>query len=288
MGKKEKQKLSTEQTRQSQAKSIPAQIPLLLPEPDSRPTGWKAVQGGIFIPPLPLSKKTWKNKCSQKKKSKKLLHCCHRIITLGAIEKESNYVSSALFIHQQKMSVHNLDNSVCVNISLKLMWLRGCGNTGSGTHRCLLCQSQLPDKTNRQTKGPFLCLDTEIDVHINSGEHSERNKDSPDWSLAISSMWKENFPFDQIQMNLLFADWQGNPSGIISQAYTFLTKSRCSIKLSTQALMSAAVWFSLWWWTCIGFHRQKKEKKKRPRHLLRMKGKTLEASEQHWTSLIYN
>lgn len=162
------------------------------------------------------------------KKSKKLLHCRHRrIITLGVTEKGSNYVSSALFIHQQKMSVHNLDNSVYVNISLKLMWLRGCGNTGSGTHRCLHCRSRLPDKTNRQTKGTFLRLDTEIGSHINSAELSERNKRPPTidhWqfhsrekrtSLSIRYRWI---------CHLLFEGRQGNPSG------TFRTKSRCSIK----------------------------------------------------------
>lgn len=46
--------------------------------------------------------------------------------------KESNYISSVLFIRQWKTSVHNLDTSVCVNISLKLMRLRGCGNAGGG------------------------------------------------------------------------------------------------------------------------------------------------------------
>lgn len=57
--------------------------------------------------------------------------------------KESNYISSALFIHQRKTSVHNLDTSVCVNISLKLMRVRGCGNAGGDCHRCLCCQFQL-------------------------------------------------------------------------------------------------------------------------------------------------
>lgn len=60
--------------------------------------------------------------------------------------KESNYISSVLFIHQRKMSVHNLDTSVCVNISLKLMRLRGCGNAGGGSHRCLRCHFHLQIK----------------------------------------------------------------------------------------------------------------------------------------------
>lgn len=60
--------------------------------------------------------------------------------------KESNYISSVLFIHQRKTSVHNLDTSVCVNISLKLMRLRGCGNAGGGSHRCLRCQFRLQIK----------------------------------------------------------------------------------------------------------------------------------------------
>lgn len=144
--------------------------------------GWKSSSGRHFYSSLLCLRRPERTSVA-KNKSKTLLHCCHRIITLGATEKGSNYVSSVLFIHQQKMSVHNLDNSVYVNISLKLMWLRGCGNTGSGTHRCLHCRSQLLDKTNRLTKGLFLCLDTEIGAHINSSEHSERNKDSP-WPIS--------------------------------------------------------------------------------------------------------